>query len=370
MRQRWLILSVSVLGLFAATLSDADGCAPAMRDGDGVGINAEMALIAWNSKTRTEHFVRSAEFLTDAKDFGFLVPTPTEPTLAEVNAGIFKRLDILTRAKTRYKNVVTSVFRMFAAGPGAGRETSASPSRGSVQILNQQTVAGYDAAVLKANDATALAEWLEANDYVVRPALAEWLTTYVENDWVITAFKFSRQTDAARSVYAQPVRLSLKTDKPFYPYREPADMRGEEVAERGGKRQLRVFFLSDERYEGTLGEAGPNPAQTAFANSIDADMLFSIKGSTKLSEEELGLTANSWVTEFEDNSWPRNGIDELYFHKSQDQSTVERPTIWRNRNTTDYYPNLPRATMWLGLAFLLPAVWILKKKFAANRSVR
>ena len=47
-------------------------------------IAEESAVIVWEGATRTEHFVRRATFATTAADFGFLVPTPSKPELAEV----------------------------------------------------------------------------------------------------------------------------------------------------------------------------------------------------------------------------------------------------------------------------------------------
>jgi hypothetical protein len=69
--------------LMALSLTLASGypCAPVMRAGSNATLNNENALIVWNKTTSTEHFIREAHFDTDTPDFGFLVPTPTQPTL-------------------------------------------------------------------------------------------------------------------------------------------------------------------------------------------------------------------------------------------------------------------------------------------------
>ncbi|HEY7160292.1 MAG TPA: hypothetical protein VH815_03495, partial [Acidobacteriota bacterium] len=64
-------------------------CAPAPPNGRRVQVLGESAVIVWDSKTKTEHFIRSATFESDSPDFGFLVPTPTVPTLQESTDQIF-----------------------------------------------------------------------------------------------------------------------------------------------------------------------------------------------------------------------------------------------------------------------------------------
>ncbi|MFK7817715.1 MAG: DUF2330 domain-containing protein [Planctomycetaceae bacterium] len=337
----------------------ATGCAAAMREGDRLRVNEEMAVIIWEPETKTEHFIRQAQFVTDAADFGFLVPTPTEPVLSETDTNIFWRLNALTEAKVEWRDEVRSVFRFFRNGI---RTTNSEPTS-AVQVLNRETVAGYDAAVLRASDSSALTEWLSKNDYATRPALEDWLQHYIDNDWVITAFKLAAKDDREDHVVAQPIRLSFKTDVPFYPYREPADMRDPATA--GSTRKLRVFFLADQRYESTLGKSQASPAKVAWANrtstehpSYGGHLTEAITAAAKLKQGETALVGDCWITEFEDNSAPRNGTDELFFQPSQVQSAVERPTIVRTRTVTNYYPNLAGFTMWIALAIIAAPFFI------------
>lgn len=83
-----MVLSVAVALLLSALLSPQLGqaCAPAPRPGQFVRIAEESAIIIWDEKTRTQHFIRRATFDTDAPDFGFLVPTPTEPARATMRS--------------------------------------------------------------------------------------------------------------------------------------------------------------------------------------------------------------------------------------------------------------------------------------------
>jgi hypothetical protein len=120
------------------------------------------------------------------------------------------------------------------------------------------------------------------------------------------------------------VRISFKTDTPFYPYREPEDARTGPT--NGASRSLRVFVLSDSRVMGMIGKGDqptPFPGRTVWSNQITADQLAAAEKAGKLPEQAGGRYL--YLTEFEDRSSPRPGTDEVYFTAAADQSAVERP---------------------------------------------
>src|SRR4051812_48240891 len=112
-RLAWLV----PVALFAAlpAVPPARGCAPVPPRGSSVSIASESALILWDAKTKTEHFIRRGTFHTDSKDFGFLVPTPTQPEtpLVEVDDSIFNQLEDWTKPEI--------VYRKVPGPPGGGR---------------------------------------------------------------------------------------------------------------------------------------------------------------------------------------------------------------------------------------------------------
>jgi Uncharacterized protein conserved in bacteria (DUF2330) len=304
-------------------------CAPAPREGESVRISGEAALIVWDPKSKTEHFVRRAYFETSAHDFGFLVPTPTPPDLGEVDDGLFDSLSAITRARHVTQKVIKTVFG-FGLLPESQMEdrnppptTAAMPPGAAVEVLHEQTVAGFDATVLKADDPKALAEWLGQHGYESRPALTEWLQWYTDHTWIITAFKLTKDGEERDHLGTKSVRMSFHADRPFYPYREPADMR--QSAQ--GARVLRLFFLADQRYEGTLGDQGKWPGSTVWADDVSGkvqDLTTPLKLTDALAKSLEGVR---YLTEFQDNSNPRPGTDEVYFRPASDQSSRERPPI-------------------------------------------
>lgn len=83
---------VALVAVFALAEPIADACAPAPPAGEEVAIADEEAIIVWDAATKTEHFIRRAQFGSTAKRFGFLVPTPAKPELGEIDSSIFADL--------------------------------------------------------------------------------------------------------------------------------------------------------------------------------------------------------------------------------------------------------------------------------------
>lgn len=314
-RLQWFVIVVMAAAMSTPTELLVRACAPAPPPNAWVTIRQEEAVIFWDPESQTEHFIRRAVFNGQTKDFGFLVPTPSEPELGEANEDLFSALAAVTSPPVKY------VERKVPGPPPMSDGMVRSAPR--VEVLQQQQVAGFDAAVLKANDPDALAKWLEDHGYAYRPALRDWLKEYTQKEWIITAFKMSSSNDLGE-LRSKAVRMSFKTERPFYPYREPEDMRDPERA--AGNRSLRVYFVGTERMEGRLGE-NRWQARTLWSNSVDSSTLHSSVRYAGLAEK---LQRDSWwVTEFLDEASPRPGTEEVYFAPASDQSTVARPPIVR-----------------------------------------
>ncbi len=316
-------------GLAALTHArPAEGCAPAVPAGSYVTVASESAVIVWDEATHTEDFIRRASFRTEARDFGFLVPTPTKPELAEANDAAFAALErsIAPRlvAVERWSGVS---FMPLVLAPFMMMSRSAAPvevAAAGVTVLEEKRVAGYDAAVLEADSASALATWLSDHGYEKRPALEEWLVPYVEKKWKLTAFKIADGADAGgpgavRGLGTSAVRMTFHTDRPFFPYREPRDQRESVPADRSSPRSLRVFFIAPGRFAGAIGAGAATwPGKTVWSGP-----------PPDWATEHLPSKppAGAWLTAFDDDASPRPGVDELYFSRASEQSPVEPPPV-------------------------------------------
>jgi hypothetical protein len=317
--------ALAALSAFAPP-AEVCGCALAPRAGDSVHVAEESAVIVWDVATKTQHFVRRAQFDTKAQDFGFLVPTPTRPVLAEAQDAVFGYLLDLTRPP---------LWAALAPAAAKGERVATAksePPRAAVIVLEAVTVAGLDAVVLDANDAQALNSWLGKHGYAASAQLADWYKPYIASKWIITAFKISKGSSHAGRATTSAVRMSFRTEQPFFPYREPA-------TSGTTPRALEVYFIARERAEGRIG-AAPKPAPGIYERLL---AMVGLGGRTsgwpghtlwakplpegarrdlleRLKLPATAIPASAWLTRFLDSSSPRPGMDDLFFSRADDQS--------------------------------------------------
>jgi len=334
-----IAVGLSIGGWIGTAPRDVLGCAPVTRTGQSVGLADETAFIIWDDANDVEHFVRQATFVGTARDFGFLVPTPNRPQLEPASADIFQELKRITEPKTEHRTETALSFGCAQGSPSAATESTNDDRLSGVVVLEQKRVGKLEAAVLafradktqKLEDtADELLSWLASRGYVVRPDLTDWLAPYIDRNWMITAFKIAGESGSepppaggSMAVKSAAVRLTFKTDRPFFPYREPAAQR--DANSRNTPRSLRVFMAAKERMEGTIGESHPWYASTVWANSIADSQRMDLLGKLDLSPDTA--MGKWWITEFEDRSNPRPGTDEVYFERSMDRGPVARAPI-------------------------------------------
>ncbi|HEX3315336.1 MAG TPA: DUF2330 domain-containing protein [Gemmataceae bacterium] len=311
--------AVGLTALLAIAPPETFGCAIAPHLGQPVSIVEEDAIIVWDAVKKVEHFIRRASFRTESKDFGFLVPTPTAPTLSEVDDDVFDPLGRMIAPKVREVFGGVLFVPVFACTETKKNEMKVE-AKSAVTVLSEAKVGGYTAAVLAADNAEALNEWLVKNGYPGSAELYGWLDPYLVQKWTITAFKID--ADASKNqgnVRSKAVKMSFSAERPFFPYREPA-AKDPEKASPGG-RVLRIFLLSSERMSGTLGNI-PWHAKTVWADR------FAVTGfAESLKIPATDFPVSPWLTAFEDTASPRPGSAEVFFDPSFDRNIVHPPDI-------------------------------------------
>src|SRR5262249_23512544 len=126
------------------------------------------------------------------------------------------------------------------------------------------------------------------------------------------------------SLAASAFRMTFKTDRPLFPYREPVSTGPANVLG-ANKRLLRLFFLAEARYEGELTKEVPWTGRVAWANKLTSENRKQALGLLKL--PQTTGPAEWWLTEFEDD-WPyRVAPADVYFARGPNQNTVKRPPI-------------------------------------------
>lgn len=335
-RSRMCRLAALATACWLAVAPAARACCPAWRAGAMVRIADQRILVAWDPATRMEHFVREARFAgteARAEDFGFLVPSPAEPEIAEADGGVFDALARasepkiveVTRVRPQWSLLGTLLLSTKAAPESRAVDSMPLAPKSAVEVVKTARVAGYEAAVLRADDPELLGRWLADNGYQSRPELVEWSRPYVAAGWMITAFKY---VGGADRVDVAAVRMSFPTDAPLFPYRVPTD----QIATEGRGNLLRAFVVGPGRAAGTLGAGETtrpwSQARVAYSRPLAADGGSAAILAGALPAGACDALADAWLTTFEDNTWP-SGTDDLAFGfdpaAKPYQKIIERP---------------------------------------------
>lgn len=288
------------------------GCCAVVRGASHV-VNADQTVIMiWDEARRTQHFIRKADFKTDAADVGFLVPSPSRPQLDESGNEAFVKLAEITAPPIRRGGG-------FPLGCSVAEPVAQNFS--SVRVIEEKRVAGFDATVLTARSGDDLVAWLKANDYAFSPAVAEWAKPYLGGDWHFTALKIVKDADASSqgNLKAAALRISFRTARPLFPYREP-DSGESRSALDAPDRLLRIYFIADARFRGEIEGGKRWSGKTVWSGDITTHRVELL--------QDLGLPGGTgpskwWLTEFEDR-WPyAKAAGDVYFHKDSDQRTMD-----------------------------------------------
>jgi Uncharacterized protein conserved in bacteria (DUF2330) len=298
--------------------STGPACCPAPPAGKPV-LNADQTvIIIWDAAARTQHFIRQASFKSEADNFGFLVPSPSQPELNESGNEAFSYLQKLTEPET----IRQPRPQGQGCGCGGAKSVEFAMKSADVRVLEEKMVAGFKASVLEAGSANALVNWLKDNGYAFSPQVEAWAKPYIDQGWKFTALKIAKSKDDKdnKLVASSALRMTFKTDRPLFPYREP-----ESTAKDIGtsKRLLRIYFVAEARYQGDLTKDDPWTGKVAWTNKLKATDRSKALELLKL--PETTGPAEWWLTEFEDD-WPyRVAPADVFFARCHDQNEVKRP---------------------------------------------
>jgi len=319
-KMTWRSVAIVAGLLMVAGAPRGLGCCAVAGSGSHV-VNADQTVIMlWDEARQTQHFIRKADFKTDAKDVGFIVPSPSRPQLDESGNAAFVKLGEITAPKFRGGGGIP--FGCSVANPELARIQG-------VQVIEEKRVAGFDATVLTAQSGDDLVKWLKEHGYAYSPAVAEWAKPYLGGDWHFTALKITKDASAKAEadLKAAALRISFRTAQPLFPYREP-----ESAASRGAlkapDRLLRMYFIADARFSGEIDGGKKWSGETVWSGDITAHRAELLR--------ELGLPADAgpakwWLTEFEDR-WPyAKAAGDVYFSRDADQKEKSRTAAFSEK---------------------------------------
>lgn len=277
-------------------------------------VNADQTVVLiWDKERQMEHFIRQASFRSGGDSVGFIVPSPSRPQLEEAGDQAFPYLAQITTPKTQSKMVMPMGC--------ASTSQDSSVTRG-VQVIEEKTVAGYHAVVLTADSGHELTSWLRDHGYAYTPQTAAWAEPYLKSRWFMTAMKIADKDvrqERRNDVAASALRISFKTDRPLFPYREP-DSRADASRLGVSHRLLRIYFVGEARYAGQFPSGQTWSGIPQWSNPLSG-------GQRSKLLQHLGLPANTgpaefWLTKFDDH-WPYSQAPgDVYFAPSASQSRL------------------------------------------------
>lgn len=274
------------LALLAVVVGSATACCISYGD-IAMTLSREKAIIIWDQEAKVEHFIRSASFTGGAKDFGFILPTPSQPTAIEVaDAEAFGLLE------------------SFKPMP----PNSDTAAAGGVEILEQKKVGDYEVTVLKAAEGSAIGDWLKKNGHKMRPAMEPWLDYYAKKGWILTAFRYQNATGKSTT---KAVRVSFPTEKPHYPYKMPSDTWSE-----GHARPLTLFVVSQTAVRGKYEDDKVWETDEKWRAKISTYHQPKLEKMLGVPGSPLALPAGMTVTRFENSELANNYDHDLIFESN------------------------------------------------------
>lgn len=305
-------------------------------------LQVEQVLILHDAEKEEEHFIREIVFRDAKEPFGFVVPTPSQPTVAKVDKSPFAAL--AARFPPEYEPEVT--LRDLVALGAAGGTGGGGAAPRTVTVISEERIGSFTAFVLAANDGNALKKWLEENQLETTPASEAWLQHYVDLGFYFVAFRYelpAANSGTARSK-SETVRISFSTPRPYYPYLEPEHASADAGADNRvtASRVLAVWLVARERSvpiamvtddEGTAWkrpwkEARKHGATTAA--SLTATLGSSIGGLLPRgsSDADAGARDKLVVQTFQDQKVTRRGWGDVVLVPEAPQA-IDAPKMRR-----------------------------------------
>lgn len=157
-----------------------------------------------------EDLVLEVKYQGKAKDFGWIVPVPSEPTLS---AGDAKLFEILSGATQNNE-------------PGHARMRGVTHESSTTTVLQQSRVGIYATATLSAQTGADLGAWLASHQYHVDHRAKSILDEYIAKGWLFVAARIAvpdqQKESALREGTIQPLRIRFASAEPIFPLRVSA----------------------------------------------------------------------------------------------------------------------------------------------------
>ena len=136
------------------------------------------------------------QYAGNAKDFAWIVPVASKPTLSVGSNQLFSYLEMTTRPyfslQWDYNPQCGGMYFGRSEEDATAGARPPAAQKSAVDVISQEQVGNYDAAILKATDAAALIQWLHDNKFDVPDAAKEPIAGYIGKDAYFVALKLQQ----------------------------------------------------------------------------------------------------------------------------------------------------------------------------------
>lgn len=255
----------------------------------GVRFLDQQDIVVWNHKTKTEHFIRKANFKVEGKEMGFIAPSPSVPVLALADSFAF---DELQRMKPKPIDLSISCS-------AADYADAAPASAAAVEVAQVVDLGQYEATTLRSTDPSALVSYLQKHGYRAAKDIEEWAGMYLKKKWYLTAFRLKA---AEKSAALAPIKMSFKTEKPFFPYFVPSSNQS------GESSRLRVYVLAAGVASAEV--SGASIGSNDWNVPVPEDMRSRLASTLQVSADDAAVATH--LTSWESLPFPTKATDDAY----------------------------------------------------------
>ncbi len=190
---------------------------------DNIPINQAGEQIIFRQEGGETTAMIKIDYVGSAENFGWVLPVPQTPDISLGSDQTFTDLELITRPQ-----FIMSVEgedcdgNGFFGGAGgvsdaASSGSSSASSSGAVQkviVEKELSVGAFDAKVISSDDAEALAQWLEDNNFNLSSQGSELLAPYIEAQSKFVVLKLKSNASVGS---IQPIILKYQSDIPVIP---------------------------------------------------------------------------------------------------------------------------------------------------------
>ena len=214
-----ILLTATVAVAMWSDRAEACGCFAPPDPSVPIVQAGERILFATANGKVTAHI--QIQYAGEAKDFGWLLPVPSVPTLKLGTEELFTQLIATTQPRYFVQVKATGNcsnggfgLNSFGSAPSARGVGDAESSGSGSPLVIQSSIGPYDYAVLKADNKDAMLKWLADNRYFIPVGTEDVVGPYINPGSFFLALKLQSGKSAGD---IQPVVLEYPSEKPMIP---------------------------------------------------------------------------------------------------------------------------------------------------------